>query len=119
MSGYTLQGIKCVSNTNIGIQSTFDTDIPNFIQNMNSFKNELASGLGAPFSQNRNWITINSIRTGSVVAATTLDVPPGQSADTVKNSVDNILSSGGSIAGMPVVSSSSTINGGGSDNGGT
>ena len=41
---------------------------------------------------------------------TTLNVPSSQSADAVKNAVDNILPAGGDIAGMPIVSSSSTVN---------
>lgn len=72
---------------------------------MNAFKDELVAGLGAPYSSNRNWVTINSITPGSVVVDTTLDVPPEQSADSVKTSADNLLAPGGTIAEMPIISS--------------
>lgn len=72
---------------------------------MNAFKDELVAGLGAPYSSNRNWVTINSITPGSVVVESTVDVPPDQSADSAKTSADNVLAPGESIAEMQIISS--------------
>ena len=70
-----MAGIKCKSNTLVNSQITLNTDVPTFIGNINAFKDAIVTGLGSPFNEHRNWLTINSMRTGSVIVDTTLNVP--------------------------------------------
>lgn len=62
ISGFSLNGWKCVSNFNFGFQLTLDTTLNNFYSNYNSFLTSLAQIIGG----NTNQITIINIIQGSV-----------------------------------------------------
>ena len=61
ISGYSLEGIKCVSDTNIDMVLVLDATIDSFVLAVNNFKKDFMNNLGPPYSSNPQWLTINSI----------------------------------------------------------
>lgn len=112
MAGFTLNGWKCVSNFNFGFSIVLGTTLSAFYTNYASFLTALIQTVG---SNNFNTITLGTIASGSVVVNGNLNTDSqsdSNQATSQYNSLTSTLSTGGSIAGMPIQSSSVAVNGG-------
>lgn len=112
LSGYTLSGWNCMSNFNYGFNVVLGTNLTTFYANYAGFLNALT---GAVQSNNYNSLTISTIQSGSVIVngnANTGAQSDSNEATQQFNNLNSVLSTGGSIAGMPVQSSTVSVNGG-------
>ncbi len=116
-SGFTLQGTICQSNFNYQVVSTLGVSLSVFQANYLSFLTSIAAAAGVSI---RN-ILVKSITSGSVTVTMQVNsnAPAGSSAAiTSQNNLNNLLSTGNTVANMGVVSSSVTTNGGNNDDDG-
>lgn len=74
-SGSTLDGLKCISNQNIGFQLVFSSataaspaeELQSFIVIMQEIRLSLGGTLGEPYSTNPDLISFTSVESGSVI----------------------------------------------------
>lgn len=110
--GFTLIGWKCVSTFNFGFTVTLNTNLTFFYENYAKFLNSIGNDVG---NNNVNVVTMNGINSGSVIAngnVTTTVSSNSNQATNQYNSLQNTFLSGNSIGGMPITSSSLSVNGG-------
>lgn len=110
--GYTLNGWKCVSTFNFGFSIVLNVNLTTFYSNYASFLSSIGQSVQ---SSNVNVITMNALNTGSVIAngnVTTTTASDSNQATNQYTSLQTTLSSGNSIGGMPITSSSLAVNGG-------
>lgn len=101
-----------MSNFNYGFNVVLGTNLTTFYANYAGFLNALT---GAVQSNNYNSLTISTIQSGSVIVngnANTGAQSDSNEATQQFNNLNSVLSTGGSIAGMPVQSSTVSVNGG-------
>ena len=77
LSGYSLSQMKCISDQNVGLSLTLNTDIDTFMLNIKSFKEGVADILGGNFVGKRRLLTILAINSGSAIVDTTVTVSNG------------------------------------------
>lgn len=105
-------GWKCVTNFNFGLSIVLGVNLTTFYANYANFLTSLSSAVG---STNFNTVTMVTLAVGSVVVNGNLNTnAPSNSnqASTQYDSLTSMLASGNSIAGMPVQSSTVSVNGG-------
>lgn len=116
-TGSSLDGLKCISNQNIGFKLTFASptaaspaeELQSFMIVMEEIRLNLGGVLGAPFSTTPELISFTSIVSGSVNVNGVADTSQS-SPDETYNSWDNVQPSGGYV-GFALVSSSYVANG--------
>lgn len=101
-----------MSNFNFGFNIVLGVNLTTFYANYASFLSSLSSAVD---SSNVNSVTMSSIVLGSVVVNGNLNTnsqSDSNQAATQYDSLTSMLASGNSIGGMPVQSSSVSVNGG-------
>ena len=112
ISGFVMKGTKCLSSFNYGFSITLNTTLTTFYSNYQSFLQALASTQSTP---EINVTTLTAIETGSVIVqgnVSTLAQSNSNEAETQFNELSNLLTNGGSIVNMPIISSTVDANGG-------
>lgn len=66
LDGYSLQGIKCVSNVKVVVILVLDTSLAGFVAFIEGFKNEFMTSLGPPYINRRQWMTFTVFIPGSL-----------------------------------------------------
>ena len=112
LSGYKLEGIKCISDTNIDLVLELDSTRATFTRRSNAFKNGFFNTLGQPYQSNIQWFTSNTINDGSVILGSTVTVPTNTSAEDTLTNVQNSLANNNEYGGIRLISSSATLDDG-------
>lgn len=115
MSGFTFNGWKCVKTFHFAFSLTLQTTQTTFNTNYFSFLLALAQALG---STETNIVTIFSISFGSVVVQGAVNPSAGSATKSANNQYSSLyatVAKNNNIAGMAIVDSSVTVNGGSID----
>ena len=75
LADYELDGNRCISVKNVGLNLVLDTTLPTFILNIRFFKLGIMDLLGGRFRNRRRLFTCRSIRQGSVIVDGSVTVP--------------------------------------------
>lgn len=109
--GYSLIRQKCVSNFNFGFNVTLSVNTAAFYKNYVAFLTALSSTVGDDYGS----VSIDIIKQSSTIVGGTVTTSAAPQTSTSQNQYNNLLNSlnvNGQIAGMQVLSSSVTANGG-------
>lgn len=112
VSGYYLNGWKCVATLNFGFNITLNVNLTTFYSNYQGFLNGILSLVS---STSLPTITLNSITQGSVIVAGNINVQQNTASNSVNNQYNSLtqgFSQGSTIATMPITSSTIVVNGG-------
>ena len=113
-ANYTLVGWTCVTKFNFGFMVELDTNSSAFFSNYYAFLEQMAEIFG---TTNINDISMSSIRNGSIIAEgnaslTAQSVQSNASLNYTYTNFSDLLAQGSTIAGMQVMQSMITVNGG-------
>lgn len=117
-TGSTLNGVKCLSNQNVGFDMVFKsptttnatTEYTNFMAVIEDVRLAIAGQLGTTFVANPDLISFKSINSGSVLVSGYIDTSSSSSANAVAASTSNIQNNGGYV-GFSLLSSTYVSNG--------
>lgn len=117
-TGSTLNGVKCLSNQNVGFDMVFKsptttnatTEYTNFMAAIEDIRLSIAGQLGTAFVSNPGLISFKTVKSGSVSVSGYIDTSSSSSANTVATSTSNIQNGGGYV-GFSLLSSTYVANG--------
>lgn len=81
ISGYKLEGIKCISTINVDGRMRLNTTPANFMVGINRWKRAILSLLGSKYNNLLYLITINKLTEGSTIVDYTVTAPEGEVAN--------------------------------------
>lgn len=105
LPNYTLVGIKCVSKTRVDLDLTLNTTIPEFLVQINDFKRGILEKLDSSYEEKLSWVTLNSIKSGSVIVGSTVTIPQSETPTDVLLNLEESLVEGTQISGFQLLSS--------------
>ena len=109
VDGFTLDGWKCVSTFNLGWSTELSTTLTIFYDNYNAFLLALSNTFG---SDNVGLVSMTDIFEGSVNAGGNITMTSSSNSNDGYNNLNEVLANGSNVAGMDIISSQVTVNGG-------
>ena len=91
LDGYSLNLMKCISDSNLGVSMTLNADFNTFMANIISFKLSICRMLGGSFVGKEKLFTILSLVFGSVEVDGSVTVPEGEDATSAFDSLSSSL----------------------------